>query len=306
MRLNIFWYMFSQNSGERRPTNGCLRKPEGLVFQLRIAKEILGLYRFNWIVFFVLFSLSFFAFSGFLENAAHAAEKPLSTTIREDLGQAIKVDKDVQNMRMGWSEQSKRMADELQILEARASRLERRREKIALRLKLEQTRLDENLRREKETDRVEAELDIFLDSVLLRLESAVFADLPFLEDERQGRLADLKMMMVDPQSSSAEKFRRIFEALQIEAEYGTTVEVTQTTVTLDRVSVLVDLLRVGRVSLLCQTIDQKKSAVFDPGQKAWQTLPENVNRDIARAMAMARLERSIELVKLPLGRIAAQ
>ena len=264
------------------------------------------MYRFNWIVFFVLFSLSFFAFSGFLENAAHAAEKPLSTTIREDLGQAIKVDKDVQNMRMGWSEQSKRMADELQILEARASRLERRREKIALRLKLEQTRLDENLRREKETDRVEAELDIFLDSVLLRLESAVFADLPFLEDERQGRLADLKMMMVDPQSSSAEKFRRIFEALQIEAEYGTTVEVTQTTVTLDRVSVLVDLLRVGRVSLLCQTIDQKKSAVFDPGQKAWQTLPENVNRDIARAMAMARLERSIELVKLPLGRIAAQ
>lgn len=264
------------------------------------------MYRFNWIVFFVLFSLSLFSFSDFSENAAHAAEKPLSTTIREDLGQAIEVDKDVQNMRMGWSEQSTRMADELQILEARASKLERRREKIDLRLKLEQTRLDENFRREKETDRVEAELDIFLDSVLLRLESAIFVDLPFLEDERQGRLADLKMMMVDPQSSSAEKFRRIFEALQIEAEYGTTVEVSQTTVALDRVSVLVDLLRVGRVSLLCQTIDQRKSAVFDPGQKAWQTLPENVNRDIAMAMAMARLERSIELVKLPLGRIAAQ
>jgi len=260
------------------------------------------LYRFNWIVFLlVMFSLFFFS-----TNAVHAGEKPLSKTIRDDLGQVIKVDEDVQNIRKSWSEQSKAMAGRLQTLETRESELEKRLEKVTLRLKLEQARLDENLRREKETDRVEAELEVFLDSVLLRLESAIVEDLPFLEAERQGRLADLKMMMVDPQTSSAEKFRRIFEALQIEAEYGISVEVTQTTVELDRVPVLVDMLRVGRVSLLCQTIDQKKSAVFDPGQKNWQILPENVNRDISRAVAMARLERSIELVKLPLGRIASQ
>ena len=260
------------------------------------------MYRFNWIIFLlVLFSLSFFS-----ANGVYAGEKPLSKTIRDDLGQVIKVEKDVQDVRKNWSEKSKSMGDQLQTLETRASELEKRLEKMNLRLKLEQARLDENLRREKETDRVEAELEAFLDSVLLRLESAIAEDLPFLEDERQGRMADLKTMMVDPQTSSAEKFRRIFEALQIEAEYGTTVEVTQSTVELDQVPVLVDVLRVGRVSLLCQTIDRKKSAVFDPGQKTWQTLPETVNRDISRAVAMARLERSIELVKLPLGRIASQ
>lgn len=260
------------------------------------------MYRFNWIVFsLVLFSLSFFS-----ANGGHAGEKPLSKMIRDDLGQVIKVERDVQDIRKNWSEQSKTMVDQLQSLETRSAELETRLEKMNLRLKLEQARLDENLRREKETDRVAAELEAFLDAVLLRLESAVTEDLPFLEDERRGRLADLKMMMVDPQTSSAEKFRRIFEALQIEAEYGTTVEVTQSTVELDHVPVLVDVLRVGRVSLLCQTIDQKKSAVFDPGQKTWQTLPEAVNRDLSRAVSMARLERSIELVKLPLGRIAAQ
>lgn len=260
------------------------------------------MYGFNGIVFLaVLFSLSCLS-----SDAVFAGEKPLGTVIREDLGQAIKVEKDVQDMRVDWSEQSKVMADELQALTARAAQQEKHLEKIELRLKLEQARLDENSRREKEIDRVESELDVFLESVLLRLESAIAADLPFLEDERRGRMADLKMMMVDPQISSAEKFRRIFEAFQIEAEYGITVEVVQATVLLDRVPVLVDLLRVGRVTLLCQTIDQKKSAVFDPGQKVWQVLPEGGSRDIARAMAMARLERSIELVKLPLGRIAAQ
>ena len=260
------------------------------------------MYGFNWIiVLLVLFSLSFFP-----EKGVHAEEKPLSKTIRDDIGQVITVEKDVQDIKKNWSEQSKTMGDQLQSLETRESDLEKRLEKMTLRLTLEQARLDENLRREKETNRVEAELEAFLDSVLGRLESAIAEDLPFLENERRGRLADLKMMMVDAQTSSAEKFRRIFEALQIEAEYGTTVEVTQATVDLDRVQVLVDVLRVGRVSLLCQTIDQKKSAVFDPGQKSWQTLPETVNRDISRAVSMARLERSIELVKLPLGRIVAQ
>nr|WP_320190841.1 DUF3450 domain-containing protein [uncultured Desulfobacter sp.] len=260
------------------------------------------MYYFNWIIFLlVLISLSFFS-----ANGVYAGEKVLSKTIRDDLGQVIKVEKDVQDVRKDWSEKSKSMGDQLQTLESRASALEKRLEKMNLRLKLEQARLDENLRREKETDRVEAELEAFLDSVLLRLESAIAEDLPFLEDERQGRLADLKTMMVDPQTSSAEKFRRIFEALQIEADYGTTVEVTQSTVELDQVPVLVDVLRVGRVSLLCQTIDRKKSAVFDPGKKTWQTLHETVNRDISKAVAMARLERSIELVKLPLGRIASQ
>ncbi|WP_321494032.1 DUF3450 domain-containing protein [uncultured Desulfobacter sp.] len=260
------------------------------------------MYGFNWIVFLaVLFSQPYFS-----PDAVLAGEKILSTVIREDLGQAIKVEKDVQDMRVDWSGQSKAMADELQALTARVAQQEKHLEKINLRLKLEQARLDENFRREKEIDRVEAELEVFLDSVLSRLDSAITADLPFLEEERRGRMADLKMMMVDPQTSSAEKFRRIFEALQIEAEYGITVEVIQTTVALDQVPVLVDLLRVGRVSLLCQTIDRKKSAVFDPCRKVWQVLPEGVNRDIARAISMARLERSIELVKLPLGRIAAQ
>ena len=113
-------------------------------------------------------------------------------------------------------------------------------------------------------------------------------------------------MMVDPDESAAEKFRRVFEALQIEAEYGTNVEVVQETITLDGGSVLADIFRLGRVSLFCQTIDGKRSGSYDVAQQTWQRLPEDTNRDISRAIAMARLERSIELVKLPLGRIVTQ
>ncbi|MCG8632419.1 MAG: DUF3450 domain-containing protein [Desulfobacterales bacterium] len=234
------------------------------------------------------------------------AEKPISTAIRDDISRTMAVDKKVQDMKAGWSEQSKEMTDKLERLEQEAEHLEKKLEKINLRLTLEENKYAENLRREKETARVKAEIGIFLDSVLERLESAIASDLPFLPGERQGRLADLKKMMVDPRESSAEKFRRVFEALQIEAEYGTTVEVTQETIDLDNTRVLADIFRLGRVSLFSQTIDGKKSAVFDPLEKTWQPLPEETNRDISRAIAMARLERSIELTKLPLGRIVTQ
>lgn len=235
-----------------------------------------------------------------------AQQTPLPTKIRDDLGQTIQVEKNVQEMKTQWSDQSKAMADELAALDARAAELEKRVEKLDLRLGLETARYEENIRREQEMLRVREELAAFLDGVLARLSSFVESDLPFLTQERQGRIASLKTMMVDPEVSSAEKFRRIFEALQIETEYGITVEATQATVTLDKAEVLADVLRLGRVSLLCQTIDGRASAVFNPAAGSWETLPSAVNRDIARAIAMARLERSVELVKLPLGRIIAQ
>jgi hypothetical protein len=45
---------------------------------------------------------------------------------------------------------------------------------------------------------------------------------------RQARFEDLKGLLVDPAESSAEKFRRVFEALQIEAEYGNTIDMPRT------------------------------------------------------------------------------
>ncbi|MEH0021028.1 MAG: DUF3450 domain-containing protein [Desulfobacter sp.] len=235
-----------------------------------------------------------------------AADTRPGIEIREDLSKTMAVEKKTQDVKENWSEQSKDMTDKLERLTREAADLEKNLEKLDRRLVLEEKRLAENLRREKETARVKAELGVFLDSVLERLDSAIASDLPFLMEERLARLSSLKNMMVDPAPSSAEKFRRIFEALQIEAEYGTTVEVTQETIPLGDAEVLADIFRLGRVSLFCQTIDGKRSGTYDPVRQKWLVLPPDTNRDISKAIAMARLERSIELVKLPLGRIVVQ
>lgn len=234
------------------------------------------------------------------------SEKPLGKAIQEDISRTMTVEKKVQKMKTLWSEEETQMADQLEEMGLEAGALEKQLEKLERRLALEKSRHAENLRQEKEAARVKSEIGSFLDATLERLEAAVASDLPFLEKERQGRLKALKDTMVDPDESAAEKFRRVFEALQIEAEYGTTVEVVQETIDLEGTPVLADVLRLGRISLFCQTIDQKKSGVFEPGVRTWKRLPEEANRDLAKAISMARLERSVEFVKLPLGRIVPQ
>ena len=234
------------------------------------------------------------------------AGQPVGKAIRDDIAGAMASEKQVQEMKTDWAEASKEFSDRLDRLNREARTLAKRVEKADARLALEEARQKENFRRQKEAARVRAEIGTFLDTVIDRLAAAVDSDLPFLAQERRGRLSELKQMTVNPDLSSAERFRRVFEALQIEAEYGTTVEVTQETLAFGGDKVLADVFRLGRIALFCQTMDHHRSGIFDSGSKAWKPLPEETNRDISKAIAMARLERTVELVKLPLGRIVVQ
>ena len=89
----------------------------------------------------------------------------------------------------------------------------------------------------------------------------------------------------------------------METEYGRTVEVYQNTIELDGQSLLVDILRLGRLSLFCQTPDGNVVGYYDRAAGTWVTIAPGYRNDINKAVAMARRERSIDMVTLPIGRI---
>ena len=93
------------------------------------------------------------------------------------------------------------------------------------------------------------------------------------------------------------------ETLQIETEYGRTLEVYQETIDLKNRSVLVDILRLGRLSIFCQTPDGKVAGVYNRATRAWTILSSRYSRDIGKTIEMARHERTVDLVRLPIGRI---
>ncbi len=155
----------------------------------------------------------------------------------------------------------------------------------------------------REVSRVSEELTPFLEEVYGRLEALIDGDAPFLLEERRRRLENLRRILDDPLASPGETFRRVMEALFVEAEYGATVEVHQGKIDLEGRAILVNIFRLGRISLFFQTLDKTITGCFDPARSAWKTLPTQYRREIGEAMEMGAKRRPVELLSMPLGRI---
>ena len=112
--------------------------------------------------------------------------------------------------------------------------------------------------------------------------------------------------MENPDTSSSELFRRIMEAVLVEAEYGNTVEVYREKININEKQIMACIFRLGRISLFFKTPDNRLTGYFNPGSGKWVELPEKYNREIGNAIEIAAKRRSIELVTLPVGRIAAK
>ena len=88
--------------------------------------------------------------------------------------------------------------------------------------------LIENLEQQKiESLRIQREMLPFLQSTLDKLENRIEIDAPFLQKERHARLQKLTHAMEDIDMGIGEKYRKVMEALFVEAEYGNTIEVYQ-------------------------------------------------------------------------------
>ncbi|MBN2564713.1 MAG: DUF3450 domain-containing protein [Candidatus Eisenbacteria bacterium] len=163
--------------------------------------------------------------------------------------------------------------------------------------------IDELDRRMHEARLLQSSLQDTLNTVFARLSEFVDQDIPFLTEERARRLEVLGRELARPEVTGAEKLRRLLEALQIETEYGKSVEVEQQEITIDGTAVFADILRVGRVSLFWRTPDGERAGTFDRGSWTWMELPSSYNRTIGNAIEMASHIRPVQLIDLPLGRV---
>lgn len=155
----------------------------------------------------------------------------------------------------------------------------------------------------KDGDSLSGDVDRLLRKVLGRLETRVEAGLPFLLRERGARLDYLRELLDDEGVTLGEKYRRIMEAVLIEAEYAGSVEVYQETVTVQGDELTVNVLRVGSGALFYQSPDGLNVGRFSRDNRLWESLPDKYVSNITRAMEIARHQRAAEIVELPLGKV---
>lgn len=131
------------------------------------------------------------------------------------------------------------------------------------------------------------------------LEQFVALDTPFLPVERQTRIEQLKALMDRSDVSLSEKYRRIMEAYQVEAEYGRTIEAYQGTLKAEGKPRTVDFLRIGRVGLFFQTLDGKATGRWDVHERRWVALPDDYQATVAKGLRIARQQAPPDLLLLP-------
>jgi len=131
------------------------------------------------------------------------------------------------------------------------------------------------------------------------LERFVSLDLPFLPGERTKRIEDLKALLARADITVSEKYRRVLEAYQVEMEYGRTIEAYTGDLVSGGTRRSVDFLRIGRMAFLYQTLDQKETAVWNPGSRSWEVLGEEYRKPVMQGLRIARKQAPPDLLRLP-------
>lgn len=132
------------------------------------------------------------------------------------------------------------------------------------------------------------------------LDQFVALDQPMLVEERQARVETLKSIVTRSDVDIAEKYRRIIEAYQIEAEYGQSLEAYESQATIGGRELIVDYLRIGRVALYYVSLDRQQAGIWDSESRDWVQLPANYLDALDYALRVAREQAPPNLIQLPL------
>ncbi len=235
-----------------------------------------------------------------------AENSDFSGQVKKPVREAIDTRQNTQKAEEKWRDESRKFVTVYEQLQQEQKQLQDRKEHLQQEIIAAQDRIALKEKQMEDIEQISIQMTPFLQELAGRLRQLVSGGMPFLTAEREQRIARLIGLMEDPDVSVSEKLRKAMEALLVEAEYGSTIEVYQQTITMDDAPSLVNVFRLGRISLFYQTLDQKRCGFYDVAAAAWRTLPAAFNRCIQTAIEIGAKRRPVELLTLPLGRMAGR
>ncbi|USD38832.1 DUF3450 domain-containing protein [Ferrimonas sp. SCSIO 43195] len=136
--------------------------------------------------------------------------------------------------------------------------------------------------------------------MLTDLELRIADDLPIKVALRQQRLAELRALMSRADVADAEKFRRLLEAYQIELEYGRKVAVYRDSISFNGEGPReVELLHLGRLTLLARNLDGSLYWRWHPQQRRWQVIEDHPLSELEQAYRVAGGQQVPQLMSVP-------
>lgn len=225
--------------------------------------------------------------------------------LQKQLEQSITEASSVGKKTAAWQQERELLLAEIQDLELKVAWADFQLEKTEKWLATEQNNtrtLETNLAKAANT---REQLEPFFEVLYEGLETHIDNDLPFLEQERSRRLAHIRSILDTAGSSLSDKLGRLLEAIQVEVDYGYTVDVTQELVhKQDGETTQASVFRLGRLALFRLLENGTELERFNNDNNSWEPLAENAIPDIEKAMEIARKKRVSTLLYLPIRQSA--
>jgi len=239
-----------------------------------------------------------------VSQTGHAETADSGRQIQTPVRDAIGIHQATQKSETQWREERQKMVADFERLQEEKQQLEARHKAMAEGVEAAKVRIAAKQAQLEAIGQIGAHVQPFLDELLAALRRRLDEDLPFLGEERRKRLETLTVLRNDPEVSVSEKARKVFEALLVEAEYGNTIEVYQETITVQGRSILANILRLGRIGLFYQSLDQRACGFYNVAAGVWQPLDNSYNRTLQTAIEIGAKQRPVEILALPIGRMA--
>ena len=230
----------------------------------------------------------------------------MNQRIEVPVRQSIKTRQTTQKTEEKWRFEKEKLVAKFEQLLQEQERLQQQKSNLQQQVESTQKRIVAKERQLNDIEQISSQIRPFLDKLVKELGLQIADGLPFLTAERRHRIEKLEKLMAAPDISISEKYRKVMEALLVEAEYGFTIEAKQETIEVEDQTRLVNIFRLGRISLFYQSLDQKHCGFYNVAANSWQTLPATHNRDIQSAIDIAAKRRPVELLSLPLGRMVSR
>ena len=224
--------------------------------------------------------------------------------VKKPIRQSIIIRQESQQKRERWEGERQKLTVRLQILQEKKKQLIAEQNAIQTQIIANRQKADLHKQQIINSTLLSREIRPYLELVYQKLAEQISINRPFLQNERQHRLNRLRLILDDPDVTISEKYRRIMEALFIEAEYGSSVDTYRKTIISGEQELTVNIFRLGRISVFFQSPDKNRTGFYDNSDGSWKEFPASYNREINTAFEIAAKRRPIKLVNLPLGRLA--
>jgi predicted secreted protein len=235
---------------------------------------------------------------------AESGGRPFSQQVIRPVQEAVAIRQTTQKQEEQWRDDHQKLVALYGQLQAEREQLKTTRDALKESIAGTRRRIAEKENQLAAMEQIRTRIEPFLHESLETLRRQIAGDLPFLPEERRQRVQRLAELLGDPEVAISEKYRKVLEAWMVEAEYGNTIEVYQQTIAVENNEMLVNVFRLGRISLFYQTLDRSGCGFFDVAAGTWRPLPDDYNRTLSAAIDIGTKKKPAELLSLPLGRIS--